>query len=71
MRRVGQAFENLGYDIVMNRYHRSSEDMVTRLVQQGLDVLARLEREPVGAEADPQAVLVAQKPHSSEQSAPS
>lgn len=32
MRRVGQVFENLGYDVVMNRYHRSSEDMVARLL---------------------------------------
>lgn len=36
MRRVGQAFEGLGYDIVMNRYHRNSEDMVARLLQQGV-----------------------------------
>lgn len=67
MQRVGQVFESFGFDIVMNRYHRSSEELITRLRQKGLEVVARLEREPVGAEADPQAVIVAQKPHSSEQ----
>ncbi len=62
MRRVGQAFERLGHDIVMHRYHRSPEDMTARLRQLGLDVVARLERGPMGAEVDPQAFLVARKP---------
>ncbi|MDC5698897.1 methyltransferase domain-containing protein [Intrasporangium calvum] len=62
MRRVGQGFAALGYDIVMNRYHRATPDMVARLEAHGLEVTAQLERSPVPSESDPQAVVIARRP---------
>ena len=62
MRRVGKRFQAMGYDIVMNRYHRSAEWMRTRLEDQGLTVVACLDRGPAGGEADGQAVLIARRP---------
>lgn len=44
MRRVGQGFAALGYDIVMNRYHRTRADMVARMEAHGLEVAAQMER---------------------------
>lgn len=63
MRRVGQGFAALGYDIVMNRYHRATADMVARLEAHRLKVTAQLERGPVAPEADRQAVVIARRPH--------
>ena len=62
MRRVGRGYAALGYDVVMHRYHRSPQDVATRLEDLGLTVVAQLERAPAGTEDDPQAVVTAQKP---------
>ena len=62
MRLVGQGFVALGYDIVMNRYHRAVTDVIARLSAHGLEVAARLERGPVDSEPDPQAVAIARRP---------
>lgn len=62
MRPVGQGFAALGYDIVMNRYHRAVTDIVARLAAHGLEVAAQLERGPVDSEPDPQAVVIARRP---------
>jgi SAM-dependent methyltransferase len=60
-RGVGQGFAALGYDIVMNRYHRTVDDMTSHLARHGLEMVARLQRGPVGSEPDPQAVVVARR----------
>lgn len=62
MRRVGEGFAALGFEVVLNRHHRSLEYMAARLAEHGLDVVARLEREAMGDEEDPQAVVLARKP---------
>lgn len=61
MRRVGQAFAAFGHDVVMRRYLRSCDGVATGLGHRGLDVVARMERGPVGSEAEPQAVLIARR----------
>lgn len=60
-RRVGGGFAALGYDIVMNRYHRATAVMVARLEAHGLEVVAQMERSPVASEPDPQAVVIARR----------
>ena len=62
MRQVGRGYAALGQPVVMHRYHRSLNEMVDRLAAEGLDLVARLERGPVGSEVDPQAVVVARRP---------
>lgn len=59
---MGKGFAALGYDIVMNRYHRATADMIARLGAQGLEVTAQLERNPVASEPDPRAVVIARRP---------
>lgn len=61
MRRVGKGYQGLGYDVVMNRYHRSPDEMVERLEHAQLELVARMERAAVGSEADGQAVLIARR----------
>lgn len=62
MRVVGQGFAALGHHVVMHRYHRGVTDVASRLERLGLSVTARMERGPLGAEADPQAVVIARRP---------
>jgi len=59
MRPLGASFRSRGFDIVMNRYHRSMDAMCVRLAEHGLGVAARLERAAVDPEQDPQAVVIA------------
>ncbi|MCE1180416.1 MAG: methyltransferase domain-containing protein [Micrococcales bacterium] len=61
VRRVGQGFAAAGYDVVMHRYHRSTDDIATRLRSHGLEIVARLERAPVDPEPDPQAVVIGRR----------
>ncbi|WP_074046537.1 methyltransferase domain-containing protein [Dermacoccus nishinomiyaensis] len=61
MRRVGRGYAARGYDVVMNRYHRSVESLTALLEEHGLTVSAQLERSPVGSEEDAQAVIIAQR----------
>ncbi|WP_298890542.1 bifunctional 2-polyprenyl-6-hydroxyphenol methylase/3-demethylubiquinol 3-O-methyltransferase UbiG [uncultured Serinicoccus sp.] len=62
VRDVGRGFTAYGHRVTLNRYHRSVPDVASRLERQGMPVVARLERGPVGSELDPQAVVVAQRP---------
>lgn len=58
MRQVGRGYAALGFPVVMNRYHRSVSEMIARLAAQGLELVAQLERGPVGSEVDAQAVVI-------------
>lgn len=59
MRRVGKGFQAMGYDVVMNRYHRPASLVAEVIGRHGLDMVATLDREPRGTEPDGQAVLIA------------
>lgn len=60
-RLVGQGFRAYGLDVEMHRYHRSTVEVAHRLRAVGLEVVANMQRQPVGSEADPQAVVVARR----------
>lgn len=61
MRRVGKGYEALGYGVVLNRWHRAPDAVVHVMEQHGLTIVARMEREAMGTEADGQAVLLARR----------
>ncbi len=65
MRRVGDGFAALGHDVVMNRYHRPIDRMMAQIVSHDLEIAAQMERAPIAAEADPQAVIIARRPQPS------
>jgi SAM-dependent methyltransferase len=62
MREVGQGFRDRGLDVMLNRWHRRPEALISRLQAAGLSTVARMEREPLAGEGDPQAVIIARKP---------
>lgn len=59
MRRVGKDFQAMGYDVVMNRYHRRVSQVAEVIERHGSGLVATLDREPMGTEPDGQAVLIA------------
>ncbi|WP_420174864.1 class I SAM-dependent methyltransferase [Luteococcus sp. OSA5] len=61
MRRVGKGYEALGYDVVLNRWHRTPDTMAGLLEQHGMMIVARMEREAMGTEGDGQSVLIARR----------
>lgn len=58
---VGQGIRASGFDVRMMRYHRSATHMARALERADFRVAASLDRAPVGAEADGQAVLIARR----------
>ena len=58
---VGQGIRERGFDVRMMRYHRSATQMARALKRADFHVIAALDREPVGAETDGQAVLIARR----------
>lgn len=61
VREVGQGIRERGYDVQMMRYHRGVSEMGRFLKHAGFRVIASFAREPVGSEADGQAVLIARR----------
>lgn len=59
MRRVGKGYHAMGYDVLMNRYHRPASQVAEIIERHGLDLVATLDRAPMGTEPDGQAVLIA------------
>ena len=62
VRRVGQGYATWGHQVVLHRHHRTTELMAERLGRHGLVPFATMQREPLGAEADPQAVVIVKRP---------
>jgi len=58
-REVGEGFRKLGYDVRIQRYHRSIEQIRTEVERAGFDQVAELDRIAAGRELDGQAVLIA------------
>lgn len=56
---VGEAFQRVGHDVSIVRYHRRPEAIAHVLRAHGLDVVTRLERAPAASEPDGQAILIA------------
>ncbi|WP_130013169.1 class I SAM-dependent methyltransferase [Serinicoccus sediminis] len=61
-RDIGPGFAAHGFQVTLNRYHRSVQDVASRLGRLGMPVVARLERDPLGSEGEPQAVVLARRP---------
>lgn len=61
IRDVGAAFTPLGFDVSLPRWHRSPDEIADGLARAGATEGARLVRQPRGPEADPQAVVIAQR----------
>lgn len=59
VRDIAQGMRDLGHDVVLQRAHRSADSVEKALDQNGFRVRARLERDPVAPERDPQVVLLA------------
>lgn len=59
---VGQGFRDRGFDVTLHRWHRRPDWLIGRLHASGLTHVARMEREPLAGEEDPQAVIIAGKP---------
>ena len=60
-REVGQGIRDRGFDVRMVRYHRSAAHLARALERAGFEVIASMDRAPIGAEADGQAVLIARR----------
>ena len=59
VRDIAQGMRDLGHDVVLQRAHRSADSAEKALAQNGFQLRARLERDPVPPEGDPQVVLLA------------
>lgn len=62
VRDIAQGMRDLGHDVVLQRAHRSADNVEKALAQNGFRLCARLERDPVPPEGDPQIVLLATAP---------
>lgn len=59
VRDVAAGIRARGHDVVLLRAHRTPDEMAAALLSCGFAESARLVRDPVGPEQDPQAVLIA------------
>lgn len=62
VRDIGRGFAAYGHQVTLYRHHRSVEAVASRLDRRGMRVVARLERDPLGSEGEPQAVVIARRP---------
>jgi SAM-dependent methyltransferase len=57
-RDVANGYRALGHDVSITRFDRSLSQMEALLADAGVDVVARLERQPVAGEKEPQGFLI-------------
>lgn len=63
-RDVANGYRAMGHDVTLTRFHRTVDQLRDALTTAGFGIVARLAREPVGDEKDPQAFVIAARPPS-------